>query len=195
MNRETTPPTLAEPGAGIPWVERWVGNAILRWNMRRYAPDSTAGMIRSLRDDLSALATSHADRAQEQILISRLPGLEDSSRFWSLCMVLDHLRIVNEAAASTLAVLGRGRTPDRIVGTADVKPSASAALDVIEPFRASCDAVNAAMEKIPDPRKTPKYPHPWFGPFDAGQWHYIIGFHMGLHERQMHAILAAGSFR
>jgi hypothetical protein len=35
-----------------------------------------------------------------------------------------------------------------------------------------------------------RHPHPWFGPLDAATWHFMTGFHMQLHFKQMELILA-----
>ncbi|MBX3389322.1 MAG: hypothetical protein KF691_07680 [Phycisphaeraceae bacterium] len=46
-----------------------------------------------------------AGAAAERVLIPRLRGLEDSSRYWSVWMMLDHLRIVNSQVAMVIASL------------------------------------------------------------------------------------------
>jgi hypothetical protein len=46
------------------------------------------------------------------VLIDRVVGLEDSSRYWTVFMVLDHLRIVDEGISQIIKTL----TDDRLFG-------------------------------------------------------------------------------
>jgi len=182
-------PTLAPPGAGIPWLERQIIRLMIAWRDASYSPESAASLLRQEQERLTALAERHAAQLTHRVLIPRLRGLEDSSRYWSIAMTLDHLRIVNTGVAGILGELGQGRIPARKVSTADVKPSPDADASVLEPFARSCDAVAAAAAAVKDPRATPRHPHPWFGPFDAARWHGLAGFHMRLHRGQVESIV------
>jgi hypothetical protein len=104
-------------------------------------------------------------------------------------MVLDHLRIVNVLIAKTIVELGKNRPSTKVIGTADVKPSPAADEHVVEPFARSCDAVISAAAGLADLQTAARYPHPWFGPLNARQWHVMAGFHMHLHHGQIHDIL------
>ena len=126
----------------------------------------------------------------QPVLIKRLPGLEDSSRFWSLLMVVDHLRIVNQGITGVITELGAGRVPTGKVSTADVKPAVGVTKEVIIGFDLGCRDFIEAAARIQDLKTSLRFPHPWFGPMDAATWHFMIGFHMKLHLRQIDLIRA-----
>lgn len=190
MNQTAPPlPRLAPPGSGIPWIERQIARLLIASRFRGYTKAATHARLGQEHDALRSLAETHAALGTRRVLIPRLRGLEDSSRFWSVFMTLDHLRIVNKGIAGVIAQLGRGETPARRVSIAEVKPSPDADGSVLAAFSASCAALSAAVDPIADPRATPCHPHPWFGPFNAAQWHAMAAFHMRLHHAQATAIL------
>lgn len=184
-------PRLAPPGAGLPLPELLVARA--RFRLRRIlgTRDRFDADMRAERAAIAALvaATSPAD-AGRRVLIARPRGLEDSSRFWSVWMTLDHLRIVNEAIAGVIRLLAAGRTPDRAASTAAVKPSLDADAGVLAVYERSCDAVLAAAASVTDLRTAARHPHPWFGPLDAHSWHALAGMHMRIHRVQLERIRA-----
>lgn len=189
----TAEPVLAPPGAGLPAFERWVGQLMIAWAMRGYDREATNAVLRTERDRILALAAGwNEEQNSRRVLVDRLRGMEDSSRNWSVFMVLEHLAIVNGGVAAALGELAAGRVPSGQVSTADVKPRPSAGPDSVDAFARSCELVMRVMGTIMDPRGTPKYAHPWFGPFDAGQWHHMVAFHMRLHRRQIEAIRGSG---
>jgi hypothetical protein len=89
---------LAPPGAGLPKVELLVARWLFQWRRARGSRQSFTeafqrerGRIRLSIGDLSP------DACAQRVLIPRLRGLEDSSRYWSVWMTLDHLRIVHRS--------------------------------------------------------------------------------------------------
>jgi hypothetical protein len=88
---------------------------------------------------LGLLPGKDAEQLSEPMLIKRLPGLEDSSRYWSLLMVLDHLRIVNEEITGVISCLTSGTLPDQAADIAKVKPSGSVSEEVIAEFDKGCE--------------------------------------------------------
>jgi hypothetical protein len=124
-----------------------------------------------------------------RVLVPRLRGLEDSSRWWSVWMTIDHLRIVNDSIAGVISVLGAERAPAGQVSTAAVKPSPDAGPGVLAAFDASCDAIERAVAELPRPRSTERFAHPWFGPLDTAGWHAMAAMHMSIHLAQLHAIV------
>jgi hypothetical protein len=93
---KTNHPQLAAPGAGLPKSERVVANFMIRWKADHTTREQAAACFAAERAAILSLLQGHDEVALSQpVLIKRLPGLEDSSRYWSLLMVVDHLRIVN----------------------------------------------------------------------------------------------------
>lgn len=186
----TTEPTLAPPGAGLPQPELAIARLMLRWQLRfTNRARSNARFVRE-RDGVLVLARSCPPaQAGQRVLIKRLPGLEDSSRFWSVYMTVEHLRIVNQGIGAVIAQLARGVVPERLTRTADVKPGKDIAGSVLEEFARGCDDLERTVSAVADLRSLVKHPHPWFGPLDAGEWYYMAAFHMGLHRVQIERIL------
>lgn len=192
MNKNTSlPPQLAAPGAGLPKIERFVANLMIRWKAARSSRDQATASIETARAEILSLLHGRDEATLSQpVLIQRLPGLEDSSRYWSLLMVVDHLRIVNQDIANVIAQLGAGRLPERQASIAGVKPNSLVTSAVIVEFDQGCEDFYATLSNVLDLKTAQKFPHPWFGPMDAATWHFMAGFHMQLHLQQMKLILA-----
>lgn len=126
---------------------------------------------------------------QRQVLIPRLRGLEASSRFWSVYMTLEHLRIVNRSITHVIRELAQGRVPPGQASTAAVKPAADMGAEIVAPYKASCEAFLAEVSTHPNLRTARRYAHPWFGPLDAAGWHALAAIHMGIHRNQIQRIL------
>lgn len=192
-NVSATTPNLAPPGAGLPPVELFFARLIFRWQARRTTPATAAATF--TKEQAAILALIHRTPAAlltQPVLIQRLPGLEDSSRNWSLLMVLDHLRIVNSQITHVIGSLIHDRLPARAASTAAVKPSPHVTPDVIAAFDQACQQLTETVASHPAPalHTRLRYPHPWFGPLTAAHWHFMSSFHMTLHRRQMERILA-----
>src|SRR5262245_52115078 len=94
MNQEDPQAQLQPPGAGLPAFELFVSRAGLRLLKLFVSREGASRWFRTEADRVLALARSldPAD-ATRRVLIPRLAGLEDSSRYWSVCMTLEHLCI------------------------------------------------------------------------------------------------------
>lgn len=184
------PVRLAPPGAGLPAYERWIGWAMTGVQAMLSTREECAERFGRERARVLELAASLGPgEAGRPVLIARLRGMEDSSRFWSVWMTLDHLRIVNLGVADLITLLAAGKTPARMTGTADVKPSPRADASVVGAFEGSCEAFESAVAAVGDLRTPTRWPHPWFGPMNAAKWNFFAGFHMSLHRRQIEAIV------
>jgi hypothetical protein len=187
----TEEPKLAPPGAGLPAPERFIGSLMVHWGRWRTSrSQAIENFARSREEILRLVQRCDAVAGEQRVLIRRLPGLEDSSRYWSVFMTLDHLRIVNDAMAGAIRALVAGQVPKTEASTAAVKPGAKIGAAVIAAFEDSCRNLERVVADAPDLATQAKYAHPWFGPLDAAGWHFMAGFHMNLHRRQIEAILA-----
>ncbi len=186
-------PRLAPPGAGLPALELLLARLLFAWKRRQGGQAHHEAVFRREQEAILALVASCTPaQAAQRVLIPRLRGMEDSSRFWSVWMTLDHLRITNTAFAGAIRSLRQGVVPQRRPSTADVKPSPTVDEGVVVAFEQSCELfLKASRPKEGQSLHTAaRYPHPWFGPLDAAAWHVVGGFHMGLHRRQIESILA-----
>jgi hypothetical protein len=81
-----------------------------------------------------------ATQGTVRVLINRIAGIEDSSRYWSVFIVLDHLRIVDEGITRIVEELTNDRPFAREVRIQDVKPSIDAGPNVVDRFIKSIDS-------------------------------------------------------
>ena len=183
-------PKLAPPGAGLPWLELKIANMGFHLLNRRMTRERAGALLKKECAAILAMARlCPADKGSKRVLIKRLPGMEDSSRYWSVFMTLDHLRIVNMGVADTIRLLGRGKTPERKADTAAVKPSPEATVRVVDDFELSNKLIERCAARLPDLKTEARYDHPWFGPLDAAGWYFLAGFHQGLHRKQIEKII------
>jgi hypothetical protein len=181
---------LQPPGAGLPYAELLLARAGLRLARLLLSRDRAAARFRAEGDIALRLARSlpPADAAR-RVLVPRLWGLEDSSRFWSVFMVLDHLTIVNDAVAAIIEHLAAGRPFPRAIGIADVKPRPGAGPGALDELDRADRAYLAATGAVGDLRTRLTYPHPWFGPLDGHGWHCLAALHQTIHRRQVERII------
>jgi hypothetical protein len=183
-------PPLAPPGAGLPRIELLIARLL-------FATQRATGNVATFNSRLERERTTirrllqglEGDAAARRVLIRRPPGLEDSSRYWSVWMTLEHLRMVNEGAVRVITGLTHGTMPPGKASTAAVKPSPQVTGAVVGEYEKSCDALSAAAAggKLRTPLR---FPHPWFGPLDAAGWHALATVHLGLHRVQIERIIA-----
>lgn len=183
-------PQLAPPGAGIPAIERLVGGSILKLRSLLGTPSGFAAQFERERQAIAGLCEGRdASVLGTRVLVPRLRGLEDSSRFWSVWMTLDHLRIVNDGIAGVIGELTEGRMPPGRASTAAVKPSEGVGSEVVAAYEASCDGLLRLVASKRTLRTAKRYAHPWFGPLDAAEWQAMSAMHMGIHRAQIECIL------
>jgi len=186
-------PDLAPPGAGIPALQRWVGRRLLLpWYCRRLTWE---GVPDRLDAQGGLLLDSARGRSPEQmarrVLVPRQIGLEDSSRWHSAAMVLDHLAIVGARVAGIVHHLIRGAVPAGEVDTADLKPEPDIPFaEAARRYAAMLAGFRARTIEGGGDRSTPlRFLHPWFGPLSAFQWMCFAPFHQEIHRRQMRRIV------
>lgn len=184
-------PKLAAPGAGLPLPERFIATLIFGWKRLTSSPEATTARFRQERAAIRTLVDNiPAAQRGQQVLIARPRGLEDSSRYWSVWMTLDHLRITNDAFSMAIRSLVNGRVPARRASTADVKPDPNVTAAVEAAYEQSCEALLQTIAECPNLKTPLRYEHPWFGPMDAAGWHVLSAGHMGIHREQLLRIAA-----
>ena len=183
-------PNLAPPGAGLPFIELWIVRLWFFRNAHRFDRAVCEKGFAAERARIIELAHSVGpQKGRKQILIKRLRGIEDSSRFWSVFMTIEHLCIVNRGIIGIIQTLAAGGQPGKAVSTAAVKPSPSADVAIIDQFEILCSDFEKQISTIKDLNTSLKWPHPWFGPLNAAEWHFMAGMHMRLHRHQIEKII------
>lgn len=130
--------------------------------------------------------------AHKRVRVSKMPGVDEDMREWSIYMILEHNTIVNNSITRILLSLEEGKTlsPDeRIDPKKDVMPGEAPGLEQINAFRESVQGYLHITKTMKGLRNTPTIPHPVFGEFNAHQWHCMFDFHLGIHLRQGEHIL------
>lgn len=194
--KNTTPPALDKPGAGLPLaqmiaIRAWFGPFVSRLTPLVECRATYERVIGKLLEKVSAIPA--AERGT-RVLVDPINGLEDSSRYWSLNEVLEHLLIVTRGTENVILSLSAGKIPPGVADTAKVKPR-GANQDTLEEFRAYAPG---ALARIDDAVKAPgmnlesplRFRHPWFGPLTARQWYWLASSHVGVHYRQAKGIIA-----
>ena len=188
-------PQLDKPGAGVPWAEGlmyryYIGPFIAAksdWEKNWQMFDKINAKTLMLAEKLTA------EQLTTRILVPRLKGIEDSSRYWSVAMTLEHLVIVGTGITGIIKSLGRNITPPIKVNIAALKPKGHADPQVdLQAFRQFSETTRSMIETeihLPISR-THKLDHPWFGAFDALQWQWLLGVHGAMHYRQIKAIIS-----
>jgi hypothetical protein len=195
MVEEMKAPVLAAAGAGLPWVEGVVARYVLfplacRRLSRPNAIEILERLGRKMLQEAQALPAEHLT---QQRLIKRFPGIEDSSRNWSVLMTVHHLLITGEAMAGMTERLAAGQSVTEAVRIEDVKPnSAETAQAVFSGYEKFLDGYRHRMEALKDlDWQTHRHPHPWFGPINAHQWLCLNALHHRIHTTQIQRILVS----
>jgi hypothetical protein len=181
---------LQEPGRGLPLYELFVARLLVGLKARITSRREAEVLFKREKELILKYAqNTNSKLAEKQVLIKRLRGMEDSSRNWSIYMTIEHLCIVNQNVTSLIENLVKGRKIEYIPRTEDVKPPVGVNNTVITRFEQLCETFENTVNAIQDLNTSAEWPHPWFGPLNAAKWHFFIAFHMGLHRRQIEAIL------
>ncbi|MEW6055309.1 MAG: hypothetical protein AB1540_01735 [Bdellovibrionota bacterium] len=190
--REATP-QLDRPGAGIPFFERMVARYVLlpRLVWRRDWEDARALFEKEQKKILLISAGLSEEQMDLKVLIDRIRGIEDSSRFWSVSMTMEHLEVVGRAITAIICDLANDKQPSIEVDIANAKPkknhNAKSARADFEKF--CIESMNEINTRAVNKNSRLKFPHPWFGPLSAHQWHGLMAAHQALHRKQIQLIV------
>jgi hypothetical protein len=188
------PPRLDRPGAGISWLQRLVAryHHLPRY-FRKTPPEAAIEKWRrhgeKILEDIEGL---DADGLATRVLVTPLPALEDSSRWWSIAMVLEHLMVVGRRIADATVVTSKGVIPDIDNDPASVKPRGDdEPSEVVAAFRSFLDEYPSTLQTATWPlRDDVRFPHPWFGPRTPHEWLCISALHQSVHRAQIRQIVA-----
>ncbi|MFN7262320.1 MAG: DinB family protein [Pseudobdellovibrionaceae bacterium] len=190
--KQSPPPKLQAPGAGLPWLESlllkyWVkprlsGQATWEISSQRFDK-----VHQKIADEIQGLS---AEQLATPVLIERVRGLEDSSRYWSIGQTLEHIVIVGSMIYGLLPQLAQGQVPDVVADTSKVKPSqdvdSTQAVKKFEEYRSS--QFKALSKKQGFEQSAVRFVHPWFGPMSDREWFWLLGVHAGIHLEQIRRI-------
>jgi hypothetical protein len=182
----TSNPKLQAPGTGLPPFElAWLG-AGFRFACAMLPRQAAMQLFKREGEKILSLARSTSpNQGIVPVLIERITGIEDSSRYWSVFMVLDHLRIVNEGIAQIVEDLSNDRPFAQEVRIQDVKPRPDSGPETVDRYIQSISGYETTIQRLGKFSDRVRHPHPWFGPMTAGDWHCLAGIHHVVHRRQI----------
>jgi hypothetical protein len=189
-----TEPVLEKPGAGLPFHERLAARYFLMpyYSKRTSWDESVARFEKEGNKILARLKALSKEQRTRRVLVDRIQGIEDSSRYWSVAMTVEHLMIVGEAASEGMVLLSQGKVPPGEVRIENVKPKGSLdPMQLDDRYREFLVHYKRKLEeKIVDRNSKTKLYHPWLGPMNVGQWNWLMGSHQAIHRKQIDLILA-----
>lgn len=186
-------PQLESPGSGLPSGEanliRRVAFPLLKLQLRN--PKACLKLFhRSGTKIITTVKPYEFEAFTQPILIKRLRGMEDSSRYWSLEQTLEHIQIVGGACLYVIRRLESGLLPELPIRTEDAKPTGGLGLDRKRAFQDFCTESPTILEKYAY-KSQATYPHPWFGELTSLDWLRLFAFHQNLHQEQV-SLIAKG---
>lgn len=185
--------SLALPGAGLPVVQAFLLRYLLFPTYCRVTSWHKAlAVFQTEGQGVIALAAPLSpEQMQKRVLVKAPMGIEDSSRFWSAEMVLEHLIEVGTRIATGIVALTCGEEVTVKADVADVKPKGGNGSRILEDYTAFLiDYAQTLTEDIGDRKSNRTHFHPWFGHLTAHQWVCLGAVHQTIHRRQMRRIVA-----
>jgi hypothetical protein len=177
-------------GLGIPVHERLAAD----WGVRAYAslasPTTILGHFRSEAHRALALAHRVAEEdGVRPVRIPRFPGIEETSRHWSLYMTLDHLVMVNTAITALIHAICSDRHHGIEIRLEDVEPHRDAGPDRLPALESLVERYAHQIDCLGVLHSRSRHAHPWFGPLTARQWHALAAVHNRMHRMQIERIV------
>jgi hypothetical protein len=191
MSSNTThSPPLEPPGTGLPAFELTWLRILFRLACRLITKDLGLRWFTSESRKIVALANRvSAARGTVPVLIDRIAGIEDSSRYWSVFMVLDHVRIVDEGITLIVRTLTSGHPFPQEIRIQDVKPNPASGPETIARLFSTVDTYESTITRLGTLGRITRHAHPWFGPMTAHDWHCLSAVHHWVHRRQLERIV------
>jgi hypothetical protein len=185
----TSPQILQPAGAGLPFFEIMLLRPAFKLKCFASSQEAASKEFRSEADKiLQIVQETEAEKRAIPFLIKRVTGIEDSSRNWSIYMVLDHLRIVDDGVARFVEILTNGGAVERKTRIQDIKPDRHAGTETIERFTDAVQRYERTISRLGKLGRSARHAHPWFGPLNAHEWHCLAGVHQGIHRQQIERI-------
>lgn len=184
-------PQLEKPGAGLPFFDSlFVRYYIGPFQSRRADKSQNLRLFKMVGARILKEADGvPAHQRDRKVLVPKMRGIEDSSRFWSVNDTIEHMLITGVGMRMLVMNLASGKATDWVVRIEDFKPKGKyKGGDARPDFMAFVEETVRLLEpmRIEDDGLTHK--HPWMGQFNALQWCWLLAGHNGIHLAQLQAI-------
>jgi hypothetical protein len=184
---------LAAPGAGLPRLQAFaLRHVIFPAFCRTTSWDKALGLFLHEGETVAAAAQSLSPNAlQTRVLIRAPMGIEDSSRYWSVAMILEYLIEVGSRVATGVVELTHGQPVSVKADIADVKPKGKNDEGIVSTYRLFLEGYQDKLVHQTGNRKAQNTaPHPWFGDLTPQRWVCLGAIHQQIHRRQIERIIA-----
>jgi len=139
---------------------------------------------------LSLARFMEKDKLFERVLVPKLFGLDDNSRYYSVAMVIEHLIIVGSALKKRIPSLSQGKNLDKEIKIEDYKPYMEIDDTIIDEYEMFLHGFRKELEEnIDNIYLENRHEHPWFGELKAKDWSVMGAIHQMVHRRQIEAII------
>ena len=184
---------LESAGKGLPSIETLLLKHVafpllkttLSWNMGMKLFEAEGEKI------LHAVRQLDHDVLFKKVLIPRVLGIEDNSRYYSPAMVLWHLIYVGNAIQAGIVGLSKNESVDFVVKIENFKPFVEISDNIVDEYELFLHNYRSDIENNIQNKYIKNYhAHPWFGPLNPHQWLVMSAVHQIVHGRQLRKILA-----
>ncbi len=139
---------------------------------------------------LSLARSMEKDKLFERVLVPKLFGLEDNSRYYSVAMVIEHLIIVGTALKKRIPSLSQGKKLDKEIKIEEYKPYIEIDDTIIDQYEIFLHSFRKELEEnVDNIYLENRHEHPWFGELKAKDWSVMGAIHQVVHRRQIEAII------
>jgi hypothetical protein len=184
-------PQLEKPGAGLPFLDSlYILWYVGPFQSRQADKAMNLRLFSLIGGRLSKEAASvPAGKLDQRVLVPRMKGIEDTSRFWSVNETLEHVMITGLAMRELVVALQAGKRSDRVVRIEDFKPKGKfEGTDARPELKKFVAETVALLEPLKIEDSGPTHRHPWMGEFNALQWCWLLSGHSGIHLNQLLAV-------
>lgn len=185
---------LGKAGHGLPKIDaiflKHIGFPILKtfisWDNAMKFFEYEGKEILNLVKDLPK------DKLFKKVLIPKIFGIEDNSRYYSPAMVLWHLLYVGETLQEGIVSLSKNEKIDFTVKIENFKPFVEINEDIVEKYENFLNNYKKFLEtKVENKYINNCLSHPWFGCLNPHQWLVMSAIHQMVHKKQIKKILKA----
>ena len=139
---------------------------------------------------LSLARSMEKDQLFERVLVPKLFGLEDNSRYYSVAMVLEHLLVIGTALQNRIPMLSQGKSVAQEIKIEDYKPYMEIDETIIDQYEMFLQTFRKEVEEnVDNIYLENRHEHPWFGELKAKDWSVMGAIHQIVHRRQIEAII------
>ena len=183
-------PKLKPAGSGLPFLERQalrllcvpISLQCTSWNRSRQRFIDEAAACLEIYRQLPP------EKCSQKVLIKRLGGFEDSSRYWSPSMVLEHMVLVAKAMTNIIVTLDREQYLVFDARITQFKPKENHEACLAGFFDTSMRECAERLQHVNNRNSRATHAHPWFGKLNAHGWHTVLALHQKIHRQQLELI-------